>query len=137
MNNPFRSQLWQQTIKNENKLYPSEFCMSMTDPNGTFVRLSEINEMISDGILTVDFDKLEQRIFDKTVIKSEDIIMDKKFKHGDRVYHKNLKQYGFFIGYAWESEEECDVDFETEDGEMEQKHVSVNWLEPAQKTYNE
>ena len=43
--------------------------MSMTDPNGIFVRLSEINEMISDGILTVDFDKLEQRIYDKTVIK--------------------------------------------------------------------
>lgn len=41
----------------------------MTDPNGTFVMLSEINEMISDGILTVDFDKLEQRIYDKTVIK--------------------------------------------------------------------
>ena len=57
--------------------------------------------------------------------------MDKKFKHGDRVYHKNLKQYGFFIGYAWESEEECDVNFETEDGEMEQKHVSVNWLDMA------
>lgn len=43
--------------------------MSMTDPNGTFVKLDEINEMINDGILTVDFDKLEQRIFDKTVIK--------------------------------------------------------------------
>ena len=69
MNNPFRSHLWQQTIRNENKLYPSEFCMSMTDPNGIFVRLSEINEMISDGILTVNFDKLEQRIFDKTVTK--------------------------------------------------------------------
>lgn len=69
MNNPFRSQLWKETIRNENKLYPSEFCMSMTDPNGVFVRLSEINEMISDGILRVDFDKLEQRIFDKTVIK--------------------------------------------------------------------
>ena len=69
MNNPFRSQLWQQTIRNENKLYLSEFCMSMTDSNGTFVRLSEINEMISDGILTVDFDKLEQRIYDKTVMK--------------------------------------------------------------------
>lgn len=41
----------------------------MTDPNGTFVRLSEINKMISDGILTVNFDKLEQRIFDRTVIK--------------------------------------------------------------------
>lgn len=69
MNYPFRSQLWQQTIRNENKLYPSEFCMSMTEPNGIFIKLSEINEMITDGILTVDFDKLEQRIFDKTVIK--------------------------------------------------------------------
>ena len=69
MTNPFRSQLWQQTIRNENKLYPSEFCMSMTDQNGTFVRLSDINEMITNEILTVDFDKLEQRIFDETVIK--------------------------------------------------------------------
>lgn len=69
MDNSFRSKLWQQTIRNENKLYPSEFCMSMTDPNGIFVRLAEINEMIADGILTVDFDKLEQRIFDKTVLK--------------------------------------------------------------------
>lgn len=69
-------------------------------------------------------------------VKLEDKNMDKKFKPGDRVYHRNLKQYGIFIGYAWESEEECDVDFETEDGEMEQKHVSVNWLEPIQKTYS-
>lgn len=30
--------------------------------------------------------------------------MEKKFKPGDRVYHKNLKQYGTFIGYAWEFE---------------------------------
>lgn len=69
MNNPFRSKLWQQTIRKENRLTHHEFCMSMTDLNGTFVRLSEINEMISDGILIVDFDKLEQRIFDKTVVK--------------------------------------------------------------------
>jgi len=61
--------MWQQTIRNENKLFSSEFCMSITDSNGTFVKLSEINEMISDGILTVDFDKLEQRIYDKTVMK--------------------------------------------------------------------
>lgn len=33
------------------------------------MRLSEINEMTADGILKVDFDKLEQRIFDKTVVK--------------------------------------------------------------------
>lgn len=69
MNNPFRRKLCKQTIRNENKLYPSEFCMSVTNPNGVFVRLDEINEMINDGILSVDFDKLEQRIFDKTVIK--------------------------------------------------------------------
>ena len=56
--------------------------------------------------------------------------MEKKFKSGDRVYHRNLKQYGKFIGYAWESDEECGVDFETEDG-LEQKHVSVSWLDLA------
>lgn len=43
--------------------------MSVTNPNGVFVRLTEINEMISDGILTVDFDRLEQRAYNKTVIK--------------------------------------------------------------------
>ena len=41
--------------------------------------------------------------------------MEKKFKSGDRVYHRNLKQYGKFIGYAWESDDECDVEFEEED----------------------
>lgn len=35
------------------------------------------------------------------------------------------------IGYAWEAEDECDVDFETEDGEIEQRHVSVNWFVKA------
>lgn len=54
--------------------------------------------------------------------------MEEKFKHGDRVYHKNLKQYGTFIDYAWEAEEECEVEFETEDGYIKQKHVSVNKL---------
>ena len=35
--------------------------------------------------------------------------MSKAFKPGDRVYHKNLKLYGTFIDYAWESDDECDV----------------------------
>lgn len=69
MNNPFRSKQWQQSIKEENRLYPSEFCMSMSNLNGVFVKLDEINQMISDGVLTVDFEKLEQRIFDKTVMR--------------------------------------------------------------------
>ena len=65
------------------------------------------------------------------IFRNENDIMEKKFKPGDRVYHRNLKQYGTFVGYAWESEEECDVDFEMEDGEIEQKHVSASWLEPT------
>ena len=54
--------------------------------------------------------------------------MSKLFKQGDRVYHRNLKLYETFLDYAWESDDECDVDFEMEDREIEQKHVSVNWL---------
>lgn len=60
-------------------------------------------------------------------------IMEKKFKPGYRVYHRNLRRHGKFISYAWESDEECDVEFETDDGYIEQKHVSVNWLELADK----
>ena len=41
--------------------------------------------------------------------------MNKLFKPGDKVFHRNLKQYGIFIGYAWESKEECDVEFADEE----------------------
>lgn len=37
--------------------------------NEKHIRLSKIKELIIERILTVDFDKLEQRIYDKTVIK--------------------------------------------------------------------
>ena len=69
MNNPFRTKQYQNKIKQDNILTSKEFCMSLTDSNGTFVRLEEINDMIKNGILIVDFDKLEQRIYDKTIIK--------------------------------------------------------------------
>lgn len=70
MDNPFRSKMWQKAIKEENRLYPSEFCMSLNSLNGIFVNLEEINQMISEGVLTVNFEKLEQRIYDRTVIKT-------------------------------------------------------------------
>ena len=54
--------------------------------------------------------------------------MNRNFKPGDKVYHRKLKVYGTFIGYAWESDEECDVDFEMDDGRIEQRHVSVDKL---------
>lgn len=51
------------------------------------------------------------------------------FKPGDRVFHKNLRLIGTFVGYAWESDEEADVDFEMGDGLIEQRHVSINQLQ--------
>lgn len=54
-----------------------------------------------------------------------------KFNPGDRVYHRNLEMYGTFIGYVWEYEDECNVKFE-EDG-VEQRQVSINWLELVDK----
>lgn len=62
-----------------------------------------------------------------------------EFKLGDIVYHKNLRLVGTFIGYAWESDEEADVEFKMEDGCIEQRHVSVNQLEkqPSNKEIGE
>lgn len=59
--------------------------------------------------------------------------MKKNFKSGDKVYHRNLKLHGTFIDYAWESDEECDVNFDLGNGDVEQRHVSVSWLN---KEYN-
>ena len=58
--------------------------------------------------------------------------MEKKFKPGDEIYHKNLNLYGVFLDYAWESDDECDVAFYTEDG-TEERHVSTNQLVIADK----
>ena len=53
-----------------------------------------------------------------------------EFKKGDKVFHKNLQLVGTFIGYAWENPNaEADVDFEMEDGYIEQRHVSINQLQ--------
>lgn len=52
-----------------------------------------------------------------------------EFKKGDKVFHKNLQLVGTFIGYAWETNAEADVDFEMGDGYIEQRHVSINQLQ--------
>ena len=57
----------------------------------------------------------------------------KNFKRGDRVYHRNIKLYGTFVDYAWNSDDECYVDFENQYGDIEQRHVSVICLEKVQK----
>lgn len=55
------------------------------------------------------------------------------FKKGDRVYHKNLQLKGTFIEYDWTGEDECHVNFDTEDGHEDCRHVSTNQLELIKK----
>ncbi len=52
-----------------------------------------------------------------------------KFKKGDKVFHKSLELTGTFLYYAWETAAEADVEFEMEDGYVEQRHVSVSQLQ--------
>ena len=70
MDNPFRTKYYQDNIKERNILTREEFCKETTsDINGVYVRLDEINDMVHEGVLLVDYDKLEKRIYDNTVIK--------------------------------------------------------------------
>lgn len=51
----------------QNKLHPKDFNMYESNINGYFVRLSEINDMIACGALSVDVDKLKEYQFDSRV----------------------------------------------------------------------
>lgn len=54
--------------------------------------------------------------------------MSKKFKKGDRIYHKHLQQFGTFLEYAIISDEECFVELVNNFGDLEYKCVSVSQL---------
>lgn len=52
-----------------------------------------------------------------------------EFKKGDRVYHKNLQMEGTFVGYDWTGDEECHVEFDTEDEFYKDcRHVTTSQL---------
>ena len=51
----------------------------------------------------------------------------RNLNRGDKVYHKKLKEYGTFVDYAWNSDEECHVDF-VMNNTIDQRHVSANCL---------
>ncbi len=51
----------------QHKLYPKDFNIYESNVNGYFVRLSEINDMIACGALSVDVDKLKEYQFDSRV----------------------------------------------------------------------
>lgn len=55
------------------------------------------------------------------------------FEKGDRVYHKNLKFNGTFVEYDWTGKDECYVDFDTEDGCEDYRHITTSQLELIEK----
>lgn len=50
------------------------------------------------------------------------------FKKGDRVFHKKLRMKGTFVEYDWTGENEAWVDFDTEDGYGDCRHISTDQL---------
>lgn len=65
--NPFRTDTWQASIRRDEVLTTSEFGVSMNDPNGTWIKLEEIQGMIDNGIITVDYDKLEEHLLKRNI----------------------------------------------------------------------
>lgn len=54
------------------KIYAEDFNMSQSDPNGEFVRVSEINKMIEYGAIIIDRSKLEEYKFDTRVMYNKE-----------------------------------------------------------------
>lgn len=52
----------------------------------------------------------------------------REFKKGDRVYHRNLQMKGTFVEYDWTGKDECHVDFDTDDGFDDCRHVTTSQL---------
>lgn len=59
------------------------------------------------------------------------------FKMYDRVYHKNLKQYGAFDGYDDLDKDTCYVIFGAKDGYEDNRRVSINQLVSANENIEE
>lgn len=54
------------------RIYASDFNMSEINPNGEFVRVSEINDMIALGVLTLDRNKMKDYHFDTRVMYNKE-----------------------------------------------------------------
>lgn len=54
------------------RAYPSDFNMSENTPEESFVRVSEINDMIAYGVFKLDRNKLKEYKFDTTVMYNKE-----------------------------------------------------------------
>lgn len=57
-----------------NTIFASDFNMVESNPNGQFVRVSEINDMIKYGAIKINREKMDEYKFDMTVIYDKDKI---------------------------------------------------------------
>ena len=54
------------------RMYANDFNMVESNPNGQFVRISEINKMIECGAISIDREKIKEYKFDTTVMYNKD-----------------------------------------------------------------
>ena len=54
------------------RVYPSDFNMSENTSQESFVRVSEINDMIAYGVFKLDRNKLKEYKFDTTIIYNKE-----------------------------------------------------------------
>ena len=56
-----------------NRMYPSDFNVSESNPNGYFIRIDELNDMIAFGVLKLDETKLKEYHFNTRVTYDKEI----------------------------------------------------------------
>lgn len=56
-----------------NRMYPSDFNVSESNPNGCFIRIDELNDMIAFGVLKLDETKLKEYHFNTRVTYDKEI----------------------------------------------------------------
>lgn len=54
------------------RMYLSDFNVSESNPNGEFIKIDELNDMIAYGVLKLDRNKLKEYKFDTTVIYNKE-----------------------------------------------------------------
>jgi hypothetical protein len=55
------------------RMYPSDFNVSESNPNGCFIKIDELNDMIAYGVLKLDETKLKEYHFDTRVTYNKEI----------------------------------------------------------------
>ena len=55
------------------RMYPSDFNVSESNPNGCFIKIDGLNDMIAYGVLKLDETKLKEYHFDTRVTYNKEI----------------------------------------------------------------